>query len=64
MTRYGVPVKLVSLLKALHKTVKVKCMIDDIEQMIDSAIGVKLGDVLGPDLFILCMAVVRRTWRS
>jgi hypothetical protein len=38
MTKQGVPIKLVSLLKALHKTVKVKFIIDDVEQMIDSVV--------------------------
>ena len=64
MTKQGAPVKLMSLLKALHRTVKVKFIIDDVEHMIDSVIGVKQGDVLGPDLFIFFMATVLKTWRS
>ena len=43
MTKQGVPVKLVSLLKALHKKVKVKFIIDDVEQIIDS-LGVKQSE--------------------
>ncbi len=64
MKKQGVPLKLVSLLKALHKIVKVKFVIDGVEQVIDSIIGVKQGDVLGPNLFIFIMATVLKTWRS
>jgi len=32
--------------------------------MIDSVIGVKQSDVLGPGLFIFFMATVLKTWRS
>jgi hypothetical protein len=64
MTKQGVPVKLVSLLQALHKTVEVKFIIDDAEEMIDSVIGVKQGNVLGSDLFIFFMATALKTWRS
>jgi len=53
MTRRGVPVKLVSLLKALHKTVKGKFIIDDVEQTIGSIIEVKQGDDFGPDLIYI-----------
>ena len=64
MTRPGVPVKLVYLLKALHKTVNSKFIIDDIEQNIESAIEVKQGDVLGLDFFLLRMVAVLKTWPS
>ena len=48
----------------VSKKVKVKFIIDDVEKIIDSVIGVKQGDVLGPDLFIFFMAAVLKTWRS
>jgi hypothetical protein len=41
MTRQGVPLKLVSLPKALHRIVKVKFVVDGVEKVIDSTIGIK-----------------------
>jgi hypothetical protein len=64
MLKQGVPPKLVSLLKALHKSVKIKIVVDGVEKIIESIIGVKQGDILGPDLFIFFMAAVLKTWRS
>jgi len=46
----GVPQKLVSLLKAMHKSIKVKLAVNGIEQVIGAIICVKHGNVLGPDL--------------
>jgi len=43
---------------------KVKFIVDGVEILIDSTIDVKLGDVLGPKLFIFCVAKVITTWRS
>jgi len=34
-----------------------------VKKVIDSIIGVKQGDLLGPELFIFFMAVVMETWR-
>ena len=64
MIKQGVPPKLVSLLRALHTTVKVKFEHEGVTQTLDSIIGVKQGDLLGPDLFIFFMAAVMKTWRS
>ena len=64
MGRQGVPPRLISLLQALHKTVHVKFEVDGVEQVIDSIIGVKQGDLLGPELFTFFMAAVMKTWRS
>ena len=50
-----------SLLKALRKSVKGKCIVDGVEKVIDLIIGVKQGDVLGPELFIFFMATVMAT---
>ena len=52
LTKQGVPPKLVSLLRSLHQTVKVKLEYKNVTQMLDSMIGVKQRDLLGPDLFI------------
>ena len=64
MGKQGVPPKLISLLQALHQTVHVKFEVDGVEQVIDSIIGVKQGDLLGPELFTFFMAAVMKTWRS
>ena len=41
----------ISLLKALHATVFVKFELDGVTKTLRQVIGVKQGDVLGPDLF-------------
>jgi hypothetical protein len=64
LIKQGVPPRLVSLLRSLHKNVKVKFEYENVKQMLDSIIEVKQGDFLGPDLFIFFMAVVMKTWRS
>ena len=63
MLKQGVPPKIVSLLKALHATVKVQFEVGGVKKVIDSIIGVKQGDLLGPELFIFFMAAVMETWR-
>jgi len=63
MRKRGVPPELVSLLKALHKSVTIKFVVDGDEKLIKSIIGVKKGDIVGLDLFIFFMAVVLNTWR-
>ena len=64
LIKQGVPHKLVSLLRSLHKNVKVKFIYEGIAQTLDSIKGVKQGDMLGHDLFIFFMAAVMKTWRS
>jgi hypothetical protein len=65
MSKQGVPPpKLISLLQALQGKLLVKFQVDSVEQVIDSIIGVKQGDILGPELFTFFMAAVMKTWRS
>ena len=64
LTKFGVPKKLISLLKALHKDFKVKFTVDEITQTLNCIIGVKQGDILGPILFTFFIAAVMITWRT
>ena len=61
---FGVPAKLIRLLKALHANVEVKFVVNDITKRINSMIGVKQGDILGPLLFIFYLAAVMISWRT
>lgn len=63
LMRFGVPPKLIELLKALHKDIEVKFEVDDVSHTINCIIGVKQGDILGPVLFTIFMAAVMITWR-
>ena len=51
LTKFGVPKKLVDLLRALHNEFKVKFIADYIISTIACVIGVKQGDTLGPVFF-------------
>jgi hypothetical protein len=62
--KFGAPPKLIAVLKALHASVLVEFEVDGVSRTIDSIIGVKQGDVLGPVLFVLYMAAVMMSWRS
>ena len=64
LEKLGAPPKLIALLKALHASVLVEFEIDGVSCTIESIIGVKQGDVLGPVLFVLYMAAVMMSWRS
>ena len=61
LERFGVPFKLVNLLKALHKAFKVKFTVDDVIETMNCSIGVKQGDILGPHLFMFFIAAVMIT---
>lgn len=64
LEKFGIPPKLVRLLKALHKDVLVKFEVEGLEHEVNCTIGVKQGDILGPVLFIIFMAGVMSDWRK
>ena len=64
LIKFGVPMKLVSLLKALHNDFNVKFSIDGVDKSIKNTIGVKQGDILGPILFVFFICAVMITWRA
>ena len=64
MLKFGVPQKIIQLLKAAHDQVKVKFSVDGITHIIDSIIGVKQGDILGPILFVFYIAAIMIVWRK
>jgi hypothetical protein len=64
LLKMGVPTKLVDLLKSMHEVVRVKFVVSGVEKHLQSIIGVKQGDLLGPELFTFFMAAVMATWRA
>ena len=64
MLKFGVPTKIVRLLINMHKMVHVKFDVDGVTKTIESIVGVKQGDLLGPDLFTFYIAAIMITWRS
>ena len=64
LLKFGVPPKLVRILIAMHQTVNVKFDIDGVTRSLLSIIGVKQGDLLGPELFDFYIAAIMETWRS
>ena len=64
LLKFGVPPKLVRLLKSLHAHVEVKFTVNDITNTVECIIGVKQGDILGPILFTFFLAAIMLTWRA
>ena len=52
LMKFGVPPKLIDVLRDLHQ-VDVNFSVSGAEASINSIIGVKQGDVLGPVLFVI-----------
>ena len=51
-------------MEVLHANFVVKFTVDDITQSLDSIIGVKQGDILGPILFTFFIAAVMIIWKA
>ena len=64
LLKYGVPPKLVRVLIAMHETVNVNFDVDGVTKSLLAIIGVKQGDLLGPELFDFYIAAIMETWRS
>ena len=63
LKKFGVPSKLISILRSLHARVNMKFTVDGVTHIITCIIGVKQGDILGPILFNFFMAAIMISWR-
>ena len=61
LERFGVPLKLISVLRAMHESIEGIFEVDGIKRRLCSTIGFKQGDLLGPELFTFFMAGVMET---
>ena len=64
LEKFGVPEKLIFLLRSLHRNVVVKFSVCNIDHSRNSIIRVKQGDILGPVLFTFHIAAIMMTWRK
>jgi len=64
LAKLGVPPKLIRLLRALHTDVKVHFTVQEVQLIMDSLIGVKQGDILGPILFVLFICGIMVAFRK
>jgi len=64
LSKLGVPDKVIRLLKALHVDYKVKFTVDGVTKHIQSIVGVKQGDILGPILFTFLLAAIMISWNK
>lgn len=64
LEKFGVPSKLVRIIKSLHQNFKVNFEVDSVSHCIYCTIGVKQGDILGPVLFVIYIAAIMITWRK
>ena len=64
LLKFGVPPKLVRVLMAMHQNVIVKFDVDGVLATLLAIIGVKQGDLLGPELFDFFIAAVMESWRA
>ena len=62
--KFGVPHKLIRLLKALHQDVVAKFEVEGVVHEVKCSIGVKQGDILGPVLFIIFIAGIMMAWKK
>ena len=61
--KFSIPPKFIWLIIALHRII-VQLSIDGAEADIESIIGVKQGDVLGPIIFIIYLVALTNTWKQ